>query len=125
MVAEVHASALRGHLHLHHSNPFLPTGSSSKYLLAKHAQLHRHQMVSVMLDNVVLLHRISKIAPVCGIRAVPDAFLRFGWGPPPRKEIGFAFNALQEAAEASASAISRPGIDAIRLNIPCERVVVV
>jgi hypothetical protein len=76
-----------------------------------------------MLDNVVLLHCIPKIAPVCGIRAVLDAFLRFGWGPPPRQEIGFAFNALQEPTEASAS--SRPAIDAIRLNIPCERVVVV
>lgn len=119
------AAALDGHLHLHHRCPFLPTGSSSKHLLAKHAQLHRHQLVSVMLANVVLFHRASKIAPACGIRAVPHAFLRFGWGPPPRKEIGVAFNALQEPAEASASAISGTAVDAIRINVPGERVVIV
>jgi hypothetical protein len=44
-------SALDVHLHLHHISPFLPTGSSSKHLLAKHAQLHRHQVVSVSVPQ--------------------------------------------------------------------------
>jgi hypothetical protein len=97
----VYVPCLPLHLHLQHSSRTLSDKRALKYLLGKHTQLHGHQRIIVMFDDIVLFNAACKIAEI-HFRIICTkllAFFAFLIIPPRREKNGLLLGLCEELAE--------------------------
>lgn len=118
-------ASLSAHHNLHHGCAAHSTRTPANDGLRKHAQLHGHQIVAIVLHDVALLDRTAQVFPVVAAHARLLAVHPPSVAPPVGQESAVAlFDFLDEALEGANAGRHLATHDAVHVDIAFQVVVI-